>query len=156
TWRIYQVVLAEFVFLGALTFMYLGARTLATHNSWRKLVRERDKQLETVEKEIKDTEQGGPIDPTTNQANPKGIRQLSQELAKLAMDRGNVVYDGTVDGVKDGQVSLTLKSPDHGLVANTLLFAFDQGPFAEGGRYRGEFKVASVAENSPTIQVAPN
>ena len=156
TWRIYQVVLAEFVFLGAVTFMYLGARTLATHNSWRKLVRDREKQLETVEKEIKDTEVGGPVDPETNQANPKGIWQLSQDLAKLAMDRGNVLYDVTVDGVKDGQVTLTLKSPDHGLVANTLLFAFDQGPFAEGGRYRGEFKVVSVAENSPTIQVAAN
>ena len=30
TWRIYQVILAEFVFLGIVAFFYLGARTLAT------------------------------------------------------------------------------------------------------------------------------
>ena len=61
-----------------------------------------------------------------------------------------------VDGVKDGAVQLTLKSPNHGLVPNTVLFAFDQGNLEEGGRYRGEFKVSTSAENSPAIQMVPN
>ncbi|HEX3726725.1 MAG TPA: hypothetical protein VHV08_10805 [Pirellulales bacterium] len=156
TWPIYQVVLAEFVFLGALAFMYLGARTLATHNAWRKLVREREQQLESVQKQIDELERGGPVDAATGQPNPKGIQQLTVDLERLAMDRGSVLYDVAVDGVKDGAVQLTLKSPDHGLVPNTVLFAFDQSPIAQGGRYQGEFKISSVADNSPAIQIVPN
>jgi hypothetical protein len=156
TWPIYQVILAEFVFLAAIAFMYLGARTLATHNSWRKLVKDRDAQLADLERQIKETREGGPVDPTSGKATPPGVRQLRDQLHRLAIDRGGVMYDVAVDGVKDGSVQLTLKTPDHGLVANTVLFAFDQGNLDEGGRYRGEFKVTTAAENSPAIQVVPN
>ena len=65
-------------------------------------------------------------------------------------------FDAAVDSAKDGVVQLTLKSPNHGLVADTLVFAFDQLTPAEGGHYQGEFKVVTVAENSPTISIAPN
>ncbi len=44
----------------------------------------------------------------------------------------------------------------HGLVANTVLFAFDQTPAADGGRYLGEFKVTEAAPDSSTFKVAPN
>lgn len=156
SWPIYQVILAEFVFLGALAFMYLGARTLATHSNWRKLVKDREGQLADLERQIKETREGGPLDPTSGKPNPLGVRQLRDQLQRLAIDRGGVIYDVVVDGVKEGSVQLTLQSPDHGLVPNTVLFAFDQGKLEEGGRYRGEFKVTTAAENSPAIQVVPN
>jgi hypothetical protein len=156
TWPIYQVIIAELVFLSAVTFMYLGARTLATHAAWRKLVNEREKQLTAIDGELKQVKEGGPVDPATGQPNPPGKRQLEQKLAKLTTDRGGVFYDAAVEEVKDGTAKLTLKSPDHGLIANSVVFAFDQSKLAEGGRYQGEFKVSSVAENSPTVELVPN
>lgn len=156
TWRVYQVVLAEFVFLGAITFMYLGARTLATHASWRKLVATREKELAGLEQQIKEIKEGGTVDPATAQPSPKGIRQLSLQLEKLASDRGPALFDVVVAGVKDGVVQLTLPVPEHGLVPNMVLFAFDQSGPAEGGRYQGEFKVTAAAEGSPTVDVVPN
>lgn len=44
----------------------------------------------------------------------------------------------------------------HGLVKDTALFAFDQKPVSDGGRYLGEFKVVEAAENSPVVKIAPN
>ena len=154
TWPIYQVVLVEFIFLGSVTFFYLGARTLATHKAWRTVVQTYEKQLETVEKQTQDMREG--ISDPSGQVTTKGIRQLKDQLAKLAMDRGGVFYDVAVEGVKDGVVQLTFKSPNHGLAPNSVLFAFDQARFRDGGRYQGEFKVASVAEDSPAVQLAPN
>lgn len=153
TWPIYQVILAEFVFLGAVAFFNLGALTLATHRAWRTLVQQREAELATVEKQKQEIVEGGGQDP--NGQPSKGIKQLKDDLFKLAVDRGGVLYDAAVEGVKDGVVQLTLKSPNHGLSANDVLFAFDQGPFEEGGRYRGEFKVASVGENG-AVQITPN
>jgi hypothetical protein len=154
TWQIYQVVLVVFVFLGSVVFFYMGARTLATHKAWREKVKQFETQLAAVQKDTQDILGGGL--PDANGQPSKGIRQLKQELQILAADRGGVLYDVAVGGVKDGTVELTPKSPEHGLVPNTVLFAFDQGKFEEGGRYQGEFKVVAVGENNATLQVAPN
>jgi len=154
TWPIYQVVLVEFIFLGSVAFFYLGARTLATHQAWRTAVQTYEKQLETVDKQTQELREGV-LDPS-GQVTTKGISQLKEQLARLAMDRGGVFYDVAVDGVKDGVVQLTFKSPNHGLAPNSVLFAFDEARFKDGGRYQGEFKVASVAEDSPAVQLTPN
>jgi hypothetical protein len=156
TWPIYQVILAELVFLGSIGFMYLAARTLATQTAWRNAVKTKQADLTRIEGEIKQIVEGGPADPTSGQPNPKGIRQLQQQLAKLAVERGGVLYDVAVEGVKDGTVQLKAASPEHGLVANSVVFAFDQSKFAEGGRYHGEFKVTTAAENNPAIEVEAN
>jgi hypothetical protein len=154
TWQIYQVVLVVFVFLAAAVFFYMGARTLATHQAWGALVKQRQTELANLEQQKQRIgDEGG---PDANGKNVKGIRQLRKDLERLATDRGGVLVDVAVVGVKDGLVQLTLKSPEHGLVANSVLFAFDQIPFEEGGRYRGEFKVAAVAEGGPEVQLAPN
>jgi hypothetical protein len=156
TWQVYQVVLVVFVFLGTVVFFNMAALTLATHRAWRTAVKQRETELANVTRQIQDIQGDGPVDP--NAPAPKGIRQLTQELQKLAADRGGVFYDVAVAGVKDGVADLTLKSPEHGLVPGTVLFAFDQAKAEEGGRYQGEFKVATVgeAEKSATVQLAPN
>jgi hypothetical protein len=81
---------------------------------------------------------------------------MRKDLEKLATDRGGVLTDAEVQGVKDGTVQVKLKSADHGLLADSVLFAFEQTPFEHGGRYQGEFKVAAVTEGSPEVQLAPN
>lgn len=154
TWQIYQVVLVVFVFLGTVVFFYLGARTLATHRAWGELVRQQQTELTSLEKQKRQVVEEGGAD--ANGKNVKGIRPLRKDLEKLATDRGGVLVDAAVAGVKDGVVQLTLKSPDHGLVPDSVLFAFDQAPFEEGGRYRGEFKVVTVEANNPAVEIAPN
>ena len=87
---------------------------------------------------------------------PGIIPQLRQTLEILVSNRGGVLYDVAVDNVKDGVAQLTLKAPEHGLVPNTVLFAFDGTAPAEGGRYLGEFKVVTAAEGNPSVQISPN
>ncbi|MBI3838748.1 MAG: hypothetical protein HY288_12555 [Planctomycetia bacterium] len=156
TWQVYQVVLIVFVFLGSVVFFNMAALTLATHRAWRTAVNQRESELAAVTRQTQEIMGDGPVD--ANGQPPKGIRQLKQELQKLAMDRGGVLYDVALSGVKNGLVDLTLKSPEHGLVANAVLFAFDQAKAEAGGRYQGEFKVVAVGEGekAPAVQLAPN
>lgn len=153
SWKIYQVVLLVFIFLGTVAFFYLSARTLATHNSWRTLVKQRETEATGIEQQIQSAKAGG--QPGADGKPEKGIQQLVRELEVLASDRGGLLTDGTIDSVKDSTVQLTFKSAP-GLVVGAVVFAFDQTPIAEGGRYRGEFKVTTVDEAAPTVQLEPN
>lgn len=155
TWPIYQVLLAEFLFLSLVGFFWLGAKTLAIHKSWRTAVVNSEKELDQLQTQIQETREGGPANEQ-GQRDPKGIRQLRQELQKLAVDRRGVLYDVTVDSVKDGVVQTTFKSADHGLAAGSVLFAFSQAPFEQGGRYLGEFKVAAVGDDATKVQLTAN
>lgn len=180
-WPIYQSVLVAFIFVGALVFFYLGARTLATHKAWRELVNSQKQEVASLESQLLPL--GGGMSPE-GQLVAGEIPELKHRLAMLASVRGGVYYDVSADSVKDGVVQLTLKPPApkvpdanaadqpepaqpapaekpvgpvaHGMVPNMVLFAFDQKPISEGGRYLGEFKVVQAAENSPTVQIAPN
>jgi hypothetical protein len=156
TWPIYQVLLAVFLFLGIVAFFYLAARTLKTHDAWRKVVNNATAELERLEKDTATLSGGGPLNEQ-GVPEPKGIRQLQQDLQKLTIDRGAALFNVTLDGVQDGIMQLTLPSANHGLAPGNVVFAFSQTPLSEGGRYLGEFKVASVgAEDATKVQIAPN
>jgi hypothetical protein len=157
TWPIYQAVLVVFVFLGAVAFFYLAARTLATHNAWRTVVNRATAELDRLESQSKVLRDGGPPDEQ-GLANPKGIKQLHRDLQSLTLDRGGALFGVTLDGTTDSVMNLTLGSPDHGLVPNTVAFVFSQKPVTEGGRYLGEFKVVSVGDGDQItkVQIAPN
>lgn len=154
TWPIYQAVLVAFILLGTVAFFYLGARTLATHKAWGELVRRLEQETQTAQQQTlelvggEQNAQGQPVEGV--------IPQLKHELEILVSNRGGALFDVAVDSVKDGVAQLTLGSPEHGLVPNMVLFAFDGLPLAEGGRYLGEFKVVAAAEDSPAVQIAPN
>ncbi|MGD9720038.1 MAG: hypothetical protein AB7O59_02345 [Pirellulales bacterium] len=154
-WPIYQVVLVVFLFLTTVAFLYLSARTLATHNSWRNLYNNNAKELARLESDTKLLQEGGPPNDQ-GVADPKGLRQLRQDLQKLAVDRGGVLWDVTLDEVKDNVAQLTLKSAGHGLTPETVVFVFGATPMAEGGKYLGEFKVAAVGEDATKVQITPN
>jgi hypothetical protein len=154
TWPIYQVVLVVFVFLAAVGFFYMSARTLRTHQAWGKALNQAQKEIENQEKRLHELREGGAPGPEGQPE--KGIRQLRHDLERLATDRGGVLRDVEVAGVKDGAVQLKMKSPDHGLVADSVVFAFDQVPYEQGGRFQGEFKVTAVTEGSPDVQAVPN
>ncbi len=155
TWPIYQVVLVAFLFLGTVTFFYLSARTLKTHDSWRKVVNNARAEVERLERDTKLILEGTQPD-AEGVIDPKGIRQLQQDMQKLTIDRGGVLYGVPVDGVADGVVQLTLASTDHGLEPGMVTFVFNEVPRAEGGRYLGEFKVTQVGDDTTKVQIAPN
>jgi hypothetical protein len=154
SWPVYQVVLVVFVLLGGVVFFYLGARTLATHESWGKKVVELRQQIQASEQERLQLI-GGEQDQT-GQLQPGVIPRLRRELEVLVSDRGGALYDVPVESVKNDTATLTMPRPDHGLVANSVVFVFDQIAPSEGGRFLGEFKVVAAAENSPAVQVTPN
>lgn len=152
-WPIYQAVLVAFVFLATVAFFYLGVRTLATHKAWRDRVKRHQDELAMLESQLLPLRGGL---GTQGQALEGEIPRLEHELGMITSVRGGVYYDVAADSIKDSVVQLTLKSPQHGLVPNTVLFAFDQKPVSEGGRYLGEFKVVAAPEESPAVQISPN
>lgn len=154
TWPVYQVVLVAFLAITGVAFFYLGARTLATHKSWGELVVRLEKEIQLEEQ--KKLELVGGEQNATGQMVPGAIPQMQRELQLLVSRRGGAIYDVPVESVKDGTAQLTMKSNDHGLVPNSVVFVFDQVSLGEGGRYLGEFKVVSAPENAPTVQIAPN
>lgn len=155
TWPIYQVVLVVFLFLGVVGFFYLSARTLKTHDAWRKLVNRTKADIERLEQETEVARNGGPPN-AEGVAEPKGIRQLHQDLQKLTVDRGGVIYGVPVDAVTDGVVQLTMASTEHGLATGMVAFVFSEVPKEEGGRYLGEFKVTQIGDDTTKVQIAPN
>ena len=154
TWQVYQVVLVVFIFLGTVTFFYMGARTLATHKSWGELVRRLERETSSAEQQA--LELVGGEQNAQGQAVEGELPQLRKELAMLVGARGGALFNVAVDSVKDGTAQLSFKTPDHGLIPNMVLFAFDEVSVADGGSYLGEFKVVTAAEASPTVQIAPN
>ena len=153
TWHVGQVVLVVFVFLAGVGFFYLSARTLRTHQAWGKALNQAEKDTAVQEQRLRELQEGSPSGPDGQPE--KGIRQLRHDLERLTLDRGGVLRDVEVAGYKEGAVQLKPKSPNHGLVVDNVVFAFEQAPYEEGGRYAGEFKVKSVAEEGGDIAVVP-
>ncbi len=156
TWRIYQVILAWMVFAASITFFYLGARTLKTHQSWRSAVQSWEKAVDEVQKENSRLREG--VESGAEIVEP-GIEQLTAELHRAVLDRGTVWFSAKVDKIdpQTGVGELTIEEPQpHDIVANMVLFVFEQETAAKGGRYLGEFKVTKGDGIAKTIEIAPN
>src|SRR5580704_2156716 len=133
TWRIYQVILAWMCFAAALTFVYLAARTLKTHQSWRSAALAWEKAVNEVQTEntrLQEGEESGAeiVEP--------GIDQLTTELHRAVLDRGTVWFGVKVDRLdpQTGKGELTIENPQpHDVVANMVLFVFEQQAVAQGG-----------------------
>ena len=109
TWPIYQTVLVVFVFIGALVFFYLGARTLATHKNWRNQYNRNRDQVAQLEAQIL---------PLTGGVEKQGtglegdIPRLKHELALAINARsGGVYYSVKAASQQNGVLQLTLSPP---------------------------------------------
>jgi hypothetical protein len=156
SWRIYQVVLVWFVFAAAMATVYLSARTLKTHQAWGSTLAAWQKAVDEVQREnarLQGGEENGAeiVEP--------GIDQLRSELHRTVVGRGTIWFNVSVDKIdpKTGVAELTIERPQpHDIQAKMVLFAFQQKPVAEGGKYMGEFRVTKGESTSKTIEVAPN
>ncbi len=164
TTRIYNIVIMFFVFCISIYFAYLAARTLKTHQAWRTLAKAEEKEIESLDLQIRKVSDGDflssgakPVGRTAD--SPPGseykgpsIRELELQLRALAGERGGSWRDLQVNNIKaaDGTVSLSINSPEpHGLVEKMVVFVFD------GAQYLGEFKVTR-ADKGKTVGLAPN
>lgn len=148
---IWNKVLLGLIIVAVLPFLYYGARTLQTHKHWMELAQAYQTKVDEAEKRNEILEFGDPQDPAV-----QGLNQVRLETHKFLIDRGRVWRDVTPAQVdpQTGQVRVTVDFPEpHGIGEKTILYAFEQGPAEEGGRYLGEFKV--VALNNKEISLEP-
>jgi hypothetical protein len=156
TWPIYQVILAWFVFAAAVTFVYLAARTLKTQQSWRTNVAAWQKALDEVQRENVRLRSG--VESGADVTEP-GVEQLEAQLHLAVATRGTVWFRAKVEHIdaKTGVGELTIDDPaPHDIVANMVLFAFEQQGVADGGKYLGEFRVTKGDGVAKSIEIAPN
>jgi hypothetical protein len=143
---IWNKVLLGLIFVAAVAFFYLGARTLKTHQHWRERAQEFEERIAALDEEnvvlVAGVEREGRVVED-------GIRQLKIELEKLLLDRGRAWTECTPQGAdpQTGQVHVVPGAPSpHGLVPNTVLFVFEgkrgvEEEVENRGRYLGQFKV---------------
>ncbi len=156
SWRVYQVIIVWFVFAASMAMVYLSARTLKTHQSWRSTAQAWQKAVDEVERENVRI-QGG-VEEGAEIVEP-GIDQLKAELHRAVVGRGTVWYGANLDKIdpQTGVGELTIESPTpHDIVTNMVVFAFQQKPAAQGGQYLGEFKITKADGTAKTIEIAPN
>lgn len=154
---IWNKVLLGLIFVTSLAFMYMAARTLQTHKTWREAAQRQERQLEDLEEQIEEA-----IHATTEQnvIAEMGIEQLRQELFAILIDRGRVWNNCEPEQIDadTGAVRVKTDFPDednlpgrHGIHEKTVLHVFEEAdveaPLNEaGGRYLGEFRVTEVAD----------
>jgi hypothetical protein len=156
SWRVYQVLIAWFVFAASVAMVYLSARTLKTHQSWRSTAQSWQKAVDEVERENARI-QGG-VEEGAEIIEP-GIDQLKAELHRVVVGRGTVWFRVTPEKIdpQTGVGTLTIDSPSpHDIVKNMVLFAFQQEPVAQGGKFLGEFKITAGDGTGKSIEIAPN
>ncbi len=156
TWRIYQVILAEFVFLAAVTFSYLAVRTLKTQQAWREADAAWHIAVDKIEQQNRDLLAGK---HEQNRVVEDGIEQLNAELQRLANERGSAWFNAAPEKINpdSGVCQLAIEAPDpHEIAPKTVLFVFEEQPAENGGRYLGEFKVTKAQAKSTSIEIEPN
>jgi cell division protein FtsB len=155
TWRWPNVVLLFLNICAISVFGYLAGYTLKVHSAWRSVVNKQSAELAQV------TEKADRVLNGYRDANgelEKGIRQLQQEVRDLIVRRGPAWFEVAVarKPAADGATDLTIENPSpHGLVEQSIVYAFELEPGKAGGRYLGEFKVTKAAAGEPLVSVAP-
>src|SRR5271154_6381180 len=122
TTRIYNIVIVNLVFIMAIPFAYLAARTLKTINSWRVAANQMEKEVADLDSKIRQVAEG----KDTSDPAAMSVRQLTHELSRLTIERGGTWRDVTPKNIKSdtGAVTITVNSPEpHGLAEKMVLFA---------------------------------
>lgn len=151
---IWNKVLIGFIFIAAVTFAYMAARTLKTHQYWRELAQAHQDKIDALEAENLSLV----FDDSEKEEDGKmGIDRLRLELHKLLIDRGRVWYNCSPEDVdrQTGKVAVKTDLPDpHKIADNTILYVFDETDLQDGGQYLGEFKVTDVAQRQLAMEPA--
>jgi uncharacterized protein YoxC len=148
TTRVYNIVIVNLVFIMAIPFAYLSARTLKTIGSWRVAANQMEKEVEDLDSKIQQVAEG----KETSDSAAMSVRQLTHELSRFTIERGGVWRDVTPKNIKSdtGAVTITVNSPEpHGLLDKMVVFVFDSV------EYQGEF-VVTKGGKTKDVELAPN
>lgn len=147
---LWNKILLGFVFIGSLVFLYMAARTLATHQEWRESADAFEEKLAQVLQENRELQLG-----VEGEDGAMGIDDLQLALHKMLIDRGRVwkgVEPQQVDG-ETGAVRVGVDMPEpHQITDQAVLVLFEEKDIQEGGKYLGEFKVSQVAEKQVAME----
>ena len=145
---IWNKILLGLIIACLLVFFYMSARMLKTQKNWSVRAQQYAKKIEEFTKRRQNhrrrREVGGQFQP--------GIEQVRAELNKLTVDRQRVWYkcDPQVSVNRQthtATIKVTIDQPNPSGIANkSILYAFEDVPAAQQGRYLGEFKVTAVAD----------
>ncbi|MGD0516682.1 MAG: hypothetical protein ABSA26_04035 [Thermoguttaceae bacterium] len=151
---IWNKILLGLIVVCSLVFFYMSARMLKTQKNWSTLAEQYNKQISDLKKQDMVTEEGETV---AGEFKP-GIRQVRAELNKLTVDRQRVWYkcDSKVDinrQTHTATIKVTVDQPNpSGIAEKSILYAFEDVPAAQQGRYVGEFKVTKVDDKQITLE----
>jgi hypothetical protein len=155
---IWNKVLLWLIGLASIGFLILGARTLKTHQFWMSSA----KKLETsLGNEVLRTGLHSEVRELNAEIGEQRL-QLHKLLVdwpqvwsncavQVRPDRNSVVVVATIEPPADAAGKVLAP---HGIPAAGTLYAFEDTPAGEPGRYLGEFNVTKVEEKQITLQPA--
>jgi hypothetical protein len=142
--------------------LYFSMRTLKTYESWGTKAQSMAKNVEQTEAANKLLVSGEP-----GEGGAPGIRQLRADIQRVVADRGRVWIGIKKAGRPDANGTLRVQTDpqllqarpgtvpfQQSVTADTLVFAFDDGPPRPGqpaSPYIGQFKVTARDDNAATI-----
>ena len=158
-WNAANATLLFFVFWAAFEFLYVSSYTLKLHDRYRSEANKLQKNLDETRAQIAVLEFGGQDktdgDVEGGNAGGEGVRSLRHQLHRLTLDRGRVWIDCQPESfdAASGSVTIRIEKPDpHGIAVGKVLYAFQQGPAAEGASYLGQGKVVAASDATITIE----
>ena len=154
---IWNKVLVGFIFLGTLGFAYQATLVLKINRHWRDRVHEHEDALAKVRVENLALKEA---DEDDGEGVRLGIRWSEVRLHKLLSDRGRVWRNCQPrPGVQQGAspaTAVAIGEPNpHGIALKAILYAFEETPAEDGGRYVGEFVVTSVDDDNNQVVLTP-
>jgi hypothetical protein len=148
---LWNKILLGVIIVAAMGFFYMAGRAAKIHVSWLKQAEKLEKDIEQAKQEhIKLLDGEGP-------GGAIGLREARQELYRLTLHRPRIWANCDVQVAAQKIRVTTDKQPDpNGIAAGMLLFAFEQTPTKDQGRYLGSFIVTNVAGRQLELAPAAN
>ncbi|MGW8257137.1 MAG: hypothetical protein ACWGMZ_06610 [Thermoguttaceae bacterium] len=135
---------------------YMSARMLKTEQHWSRLAKQHKAAISKLQEQCRVLQEGAEIGGKLQ----PGIDQVRAELKKLTVDRQRVWYNCKPSvnvNRQTGAITITV-IPDlpegANLIEHTIVYAFEEAPANQGGRYVGEFKVRLVDGKQAVLEPA--
>lgn len=170
TWRWLHVTITIILFIACIPFGVYAAMAMKTRLAWIDLYDKLDKELATTTNAFELATYGDPADV---EGNTESVVDLRGKLGRVILDRGRVwrgVTATPATATPNGpSYVISMQPPQdpalpaapvekHNIAIKTVLFAFKEGPTADGFSvprfFLGEFRVTAASDASITIEPA--
>jgi hypothetical protein len=151
---IWNKVLVGLILIATLGFTYQATVYLKISELCREEVQKQEAELAKVENE------NHVLREADDEAVRPGIRWTEVRLHQLLANRGRVWYhcEPRPGNAQEGgpETAVAIATPDpHGIALKAVLYAFEETPAKDGGRYVGEYVVTSVDDDNNQVVLTP-